>query len=89
MSFTVFWDSFWFTVDNATTLIVFDRDIWTVVYAYSSRSYLFTGHNSIVHANSGSQLAFLQRFAGVRTLIRVPSENGAKEFPTERHGHCR
>ena len=42
-----------------------------------------------MHANSGSPLAFLQRFAGVRTLIRVPSDNGAKEFPTERHGHCR
>jgi len=74
VNFKVFWDSFWFTVDNATTLIIFDRDLWTVAYAYSSRSYLFTGHHTDKHCKSGAQLTFLQRFTGMKTLIRINGE---------------
>ena len=59
VSLKVFWESFWFSVDAATTIIDFQADLWTVVYAYSSRSYLFTGHHTDKHAKSGAQLAFL------------------------------
>jgi hypothetical protein len=85
----VFWDSFWFSVDAATTLIDLQADLWTVVYAYSSRSYHFTGHHTDKHSKSGSQLAFLQRFAGARTLVRVSNSEKNKEFLIERHGHSR
>ena len=59
VSLKVFWDSFWFSVDAATAIIDFQADLWTVVYAYSSRSYLFTGHYTDKHAKSGTQLTFL------------------------------
>lgn len=59
VSFKVFWDSFWFSVDAATTIIDFQADLLTVVYAYSSRSYLHTGHHTDKHTKSGAQLTFL------------------------------
>jgi hypothetical protein len=54
VSFKIFWDSFWFAVDNATTLIIFDIDLWSVAYAFSQRSYLFTGHHTDKHGKSGA-----------------------------------
>jgi hypothetical protein len=59
ISFKQFWDSFWLSVDAATTIIDFQPDLWTIIYAYSSRSYLFTGHHTDKHAKSGVQLTFL------------------------------
>ena len=67
VNFKVFWNSFWFSVDAATAIIDFLADLWTTVYAYSSRSYFFTGHHTDKHAKSGAQLTFLQRFASVNT----------------------
>ena len=69
INFKVFWDSFWFAVDNATVLVVFEPDLWTVAYAYSERSYLFTGNHTDKHNKSGDRLTFLQRFAGKKTLV--------------------
>lgn len=59
VSFKMFWDSFWFAVDAATTVIDFQPELWTVVYAHSSRSYLYTGHHTDKHAKSGAQLTYL------------------------------
>jgi hypothetical protein len=59
VSFKEFWDSFWFAIDNAATIIDLQSDLWTVVYAYSSRSYLYTGHHTDRHNKSGSMLTFL------------------------------
>ena len=54
VSFKKFWNSFWFSIDAATGIIDFQADLWTIVYAYSSRSYLFTGHHTDKHAKSGA-----------------------------------
>ncbi len=89
VNFKVFWDSFWFAVDAATTLVIFEPDLWTVVYAHSKRSYLFTGHHTDRHAKSGVWLTFLQRFAGARTLVRVNNGSEVKQFLIFRHGHAR
>jgi len=90
VSFRVFWDSFWLTVDNAVALVVFEPDLWTVAYAYSERSYLFTGHHTDVHNKSGARLTFLQRFAGATTTIRANNGKETKEFRNvKRHGECR
>ena len=90
VSFKVFWDSFWLTVDNAVTLMVFEPDIWTIAYAYSERSYLFTGHHTDVHNKSGARLTFLQRFAGATTTIRANNGKEMKEFyHVKRHGESR
>jgi hypothetical protein len=59
VSLKTFWDSFWFSIDAATAIIDFQADLWTVVYAYSLRSYLFTGHHTDKHAKSGARLTFL------------------------------
>lgn len=89
MPFKIFWDSFWFAVDNAITLVVFDLDLWTVAYAYSRRSYLYTGHHTDKHNKSGAQLTFLQRFAGKKTLVRVSNGSVTKEFLIHRFGESR
>jgi hypothetical protein len=59
VSFKTFWESFWLAVDSATTIIDFGENLWTVAYAYSSRSYLFTGNHADKHAKSGAQFSFL------------------------------
>ena len=90
VSFKVFWDSFWVTVDNATALVVFEPDLWTIAYAYSERSYLFTGHHTDFHNKSGARLTFLQRFAGATTTIRANNGKEMKEFyHVKRHGESR
>jgi len=50
---------------------------------------LFTGHNTDKHAKSGAHLTFLQRFAGVKTLVRVNNGSETKEFIIYRHGESR
>ena len=90
VSFKVFWNSFWQTVDNAATLVVFEPDLWTIAYAYSERSYLFTGHHTDVHNKSGARLTFLQRFVGATTSIRANNGSETKEFNNvKRHGGSR
>jgi hypothetical protein len=89
VNFKVFWDSFWFAVDNATTLILLELDLWTVVYAHSSRSYLYTGHHTDKHGKSGTCLTFLQRFAGLKTLVRVRNGSESDEFLIQKHGESR
>jgi len=90
VSFRVFWDSFWLTVDNAVALVVFEPDLWTIAYAYSERSYLFTGHHTDVHNKSGARLTFLQRFAGAKTTIRANNGRETKVFNNvKRYGESR
>ena len=70
--------------------MVFEPDIWTIAYAYSERSYLFTGHHTDVHNKSGARLTFLQRFAGVTTTIRANNGRETKLFDNvQRHGGSR
>ena len=68
---------------------MFEPDLWTVAYAHSERSYLFTGHHTDKHNKSGAWLTFLQRFAGNKTLVRANNGNEVEEFLIERNGESR
>jgi hypothetical protein len=60
-----------------------------VAYAYSKRSYLFTGHHTDKHNKSGAKLTFLQRFAGKKTLVRANNGKETKEFLIYKHSESR
>ena len=85
VSFDIFWNTFWETVDEHTTLISFDQNAWAVCYGYCTRSYLYSGYEVDRTDHSGTMLNFLKRFAGKQTLVFI---RGKKFFITK-HGEVR
>lgn len=71
VSFKVFWESFWVTVDQHAVLIAFEPDAWAVCYGYCTKSYLYTGYDVDRTNHSGVMLSFLKRFSGKQTLVFI------------------